>query len=510
MTHPTANWFASPTVTPSLATSLPGPGGRPLAKLPMAMPTSACPLILCLLLLGLPPIGGLGDGLAAEDEPPLPDLGTRQQGIDWPDFLGPDRDSRSPETGILTTWNEEGLKIVWQTELGESYGIGAVTRGRYLQFDRIGREARLRCLHAESGESLWEFRYPTNYRDLYGYNGGPRCSPIVDGRRVYLFGAEGMLHCLDIEQGELLWKFDTEQQFGVVQNFFGVGSNPVIWEDLLLVMVGGSPPESLRLPAGQLDRVVGNGTGIVAFDKRTGEVRYAVSDELASYASLKLATIEGQPWCLSFARGGLVGLDPRDGTTHFHFPWRARSLESVNASTPVVVGNEVLISETYGVGSALLRIQGTEAEVVWRDQANQREKRLETHWNTPVYHEGFVYASSGRHTANAELRCLRWDMGEVMWSVPGLTRGSLLYVDQHLVYLGEDGSLRLIKANPRQYEEVGQLTLVRDEPPAGNRLGTRRPLLRYPCWAAPILSHGLLYVRGDDRLVCLELIPASE
>jgi hypothetical protein len=33
------------------------------------------------------------------------------------------------------------------------------------------------------------------------------------------------------------------------------------------------------------------------------------------------------------------------------------------------------------------------------------------------------------------------------------------------------------------------------------------PLLVEPCWAAPILSHGLLYLRGADRLVCLELIP---
>ncbi len=36
------------------------------------------------------------------------------------------------------------------------------------------------------------------------------------------------------------------------------------------------------------------------------------------------------------------------------------------------------------------------------------------------------------------------------------------------------------------------------------------PLLEYPCWAAPILSHGLLYVRGKDRLVCLEVIPARK
>jgi outer membrane protein assembly factor BamB len=321
---------------------------------------------------------------------------------------------------------------------------------------------------------------------------------------VYVFGAEGMLHCLSAIDGDMIWRVDTQQRFGVIQNFFGVGSNPVVEGDLLIVMVGGSPPESREVPVGQLDAVVPNGSGIVAFDKRTGEVRYAVADELASYASLQLATIDDRRWCFAFARGGLLGFEPASGKIDFQFPWRARIIESVNASMPVVVGNEVLISETYGPGSSLLRVASGRADVVWQDSANRREKALQTHWNTPVYHEGYVYASSGRHRHEAELRCVEWKTGKVMWSKPGLTRSSLMYVDGHFVCLGEDGILRLIKANPAQYEQVAALFLreTASREPAFRPL----PLLREPCWAAPILSHGLLYVRGDDRVVCLELI----
>ena len=57
------------------------------------------------------------------DELPA-NVGTRQHGVDWPTFLGPDRNGKSPETGILTTWPAEGLRLMWQRELGESYGIG--------------------------------------------------------------------------------------------------------------------------------------------------------------------------------------------------------------------------------------------------------------------------------------------------------------------------------------------------------------------------------------------------
>jgi outer membrane protein assembly factor BamB len=123
-----------------------------------------------------------------------------------------------------------------------------------------------------------------------------------------------------------------------------------------------------------------------------------------------------------------------------------------------------------------------------------------THWNTPIHVDGYVYASSGRHTQEAELRCVELATGKVQWAEPRLTRSSLLYVDGHFVCLGEDGVLRLIKVNPKQYQEVGKLVL---------KGASGEPLIKYPAWAAPVLSHGLLYVRGKDRLVCLELIPPN-
>lgn len=434
-------------------------------------------------------------------------LWTRKQGEDWPAFLGPTADSKSTETGIIAPWPEEGLKIVWQRRLHESYGIGSAARGRFFQFDRMGDQAQLVALNAETGQPLWDFKYPTDYADFYGYNGGPRCSPVIDDERVYIYGAEGMLHCLRVANGKLLWKVDTVRQFGVVQNFFGVGSTPVVEGDLLIAMVGGSPPESHNLGPGAMDRVVGNGAGVVAFDKYTGAVKYQAIDELASYAVPKLATVGERRWCFLFARGGLVGFQPQTGAVDFHFPWRAKILESVNASTPVVVGDEVFISETYGPGSAMLKVRPGGYEVVWKDNDRRREKAMQTHWNTAVYHSGYLYGSSGRHEYNAELRCIEWKTGKVMWSEPGLTRASLLYVDGHFVCLSEDGALRLLRANPEKYELVSEWTPVDNDAPASPfGFGPKR-LLKPPAWAAPILSHGLMYVRGDDRLVCLELIP---
>lgn len=443
----------------------------------------------------------------AQEAAALPaDLRHRIAGDDWPGFLGPRGDSVSNETGILTDWQRRPPRIVWQVDLGTGYGICTIARGRCFQFDRLGNQARLRCFHSETGARQWTYTYPTLYQDYYGYNNGPRCSPVVDGNRVYIYGAEGQLHCINVTTGEKIWAIDIEGEYGVVQNFFGVGSTPVIFNDLLLVMVGGSPPDSPVDP-GLLERLIGNGTGIVAFDKRSGKERYRCSNELASYAAIQLAKVNGRDWGFAFSRGGLLGFDPAVGKQRFFYPWRAKIRESVNASCPVVVGNEVLISETYGPGASLLAIQDDSFQVTWKDDARRRVKSLQAHWNTPVYHEGYVYASSGRHDSNAELRCVEWRSGRVTWSEPGLQRCSILLVDGHLFTQSENGDLLLVKATPVKYELVSKLEL-RDKERRNEFSGLSLPLLRPPAWAAPILSHGLLYVRGSDRLVCLELIPA--
>jgi outer membrane protein assembly factor BamB len=449
-----------------------------------------------------------GDAAPAAREkggvPKAPSLWTRKKGEDWPTFLGPTGDSHSSEKGIITRWPAEGLRIVWQRPLGEGYGIGSVSRGRFFQADRVEDRARLVCLNAETGAELWKHEYPTAYVDTYGYDGGPRCSPVVDGDYVYMYGVEGWLRCLSAKTGDVVWKVDTAKEFGVVQNFFGVGSTPVIEGDLLIVMVGGSPADEQDLP---IDRLAGNGSGIVAFNKFTGKVVYKLSDELASYASLKLATIDGRRWCFAFCRGGLLGFEPRSGKLDFFYPWRARILESVNASMPVVVGNQVLISETYGPGSSLLEVSPGAQKVIWADSERRREKSLQTHWNTPVYVDGYVYASSGRHAEDADLRCVEWKTGKVVWRQPDTTRSSLLYVDGHLISLGEYGQLQLLRASPEKFDLLAEVVMSEASIDPNLPGLARTPLLRYPAWAAPILSHGLLYVRGKDRLVCLELIP---
>ena len=424
---------------------------------------------------------------------------------DWPSILGPRGDGTSEEK-LELPWPAEGPKVLWWKAVGEGYSAPIVAKGRLFVFDRTGDEARLSAWDAESGRELWQMRYPSRYEDYYGYSGGPRAAPLVDGEQVFTYGVEGRLRAHAVSDGRLLWEVDTVARFGVVQNFFGVGASPVIEGELLIAVIGGSPAGSPPVSSGL---VKGNGSGIVGFDKKTGAVRYQLSDELAAYATPRLSTLKGRRWAFAFTRGGLLAFEPTAGKVDFFFPWRAGKLESVNAASPVVAGDTVLISESYGPGSALLRVKPGGFEVVRQDP--RRDQSLQQHWATPVLRQGTLYASSGQSSGEAELRAVDHASGKVLWREKGLGRANLTYADGHLLVLTETGRLLLVEARPERFVKVGELDLSAGSANDNSRAKTaisvsaERPRLLFPAWNAPVLSNGRLYLRGRDQIVCLKV-----
>lgn len=448
------------------------------------------------------PTGQIQSEPTATSKPQAFEKSKRIQGVDWPQFLGLGQDGTSPETGIHKNWADGNLPVLWSRKFGTGYGIGSVASGRYLQFHRVGDNERLTCLNAETGAEIWNADYPVRYEDMYGYNNGPRTSPTIDGDLVFTMGVAGRLTCRSLEDGRERWAVDTNEKYGVVQNFFGVGCSPLVVDNLVIVMVGGSPAEDQRIPTGQLDRVSANGSALVAFDKVTGKERYRVGDYLASYASLRTMKADDETLVLGFVREGLLAVTASTGREAWMFPWRADSIESVNAAVPVIREDQVLISECYQIASALLQVDRDGYKVLRTDSNNRRLQTFRAHWATPIRVGEALFGCSGRNPPDSDLRCVDWNSGEVLWSDDRRERSSLLGIDGHFVVLNERGRMELIKANPNKYEPVTSIDLSRTDAaiPA-------RPALRYPCWAAPIVSHGLLYVRGEETVICFELIP---
>ncbi len=420
----------------------------------------------------------------------------------WPRMLGPSGNSVSGETGIRTDWVAGKLPIKWAYETGVGYGNCVVADGYVFQFDRYGDVERLVCLDPMNGVEKWRWESPVVYRDMYGYNDGPRVSPIVHQNHVYVYGVAGKLACLKIDSGQLVWQRNINKEYGVVQNFFGVGATPIAHRDLLWVMVGGSPTSSQRVGDGQLNLVEPNGTAMVAFDCRSGKELYRVGNYLASYSAPIIANIDNADWCLSFVREGLLAFHAQDGSHETFFPWRSDVMESVNAASPVVFGNRIFLSETYGPASVIVEIKAGTLVEVWRDGKTRKDQTFRAHWATPIRVGDLLFGSSGRNEPDSDFRCIELNTGKVRWIERNRQRTTSLLVDNHLIVLGEYGQLSLIRPNPDGWDLVTSVDLERMTNPKN-----RRSLLEYPCWAPPVLSDGLLYVRGPKHLVCLELIP---
>ncbi len=290
------------------------------------------------------------------------------QSADWPEFLGPTRDNRSPETGLRETLSEQGVPVLWKKSVGTGYSAPSVRDGRLVLHHRLGNEEIVEAMDSATGETVWKQSYPTRFIDPFGYNNGPRCSPLLTADLCYTLGAEGVLLCLRLSDGKPVWRRDTQREFNVPEAFFGVGSTPVLEDGRLLVMLGGQP-----------------NSAVVAFDAATGKTLWENGGEAtwngepmigwpgertiqwnpadpafqkqASYCSPVLATIHGQRHLLCCTRQGLLSLDPVSGEKRFAFWFRARQDSSVNAMSPVVEGDCILVSSAYfRNGSVLLRV----------------------------------------------------------------------------------------------------------------------------------------------------------
>ncbi len=426
---------------------------------------------------------------------------------DWPRLLGPTYDGVAPTPDAQFDFTKPP-EHVWTIPVGDGYGLGSIAAGRYLQMDagqNDGRtiQERIRCFDLATGQMQWEQSQSVEYRDLYGYESGPRGTPATDSDDIFTFGVAGHLNCRSFRDGTLRWSVDTSKEYGVVQNFFGVGSSPLVLGDRVIVMVGGSPAEDARIAPGRLDRVSPAGSALVAFDRATGKELWRCGDDLASYSSPRPMQIDDKTVVLAFARGGLIAVDPERGRVLWRHDHRADILESVNAMVPVVERDRVFISECYDVGSALLQVSLDSAKTIWVDPVGDRRRQaMRVHWSTPVLVGGYLYGCSGRNPPDSDFRCIEIATGKVQWADDRRSRTSVTRVGDALLVLEERGELQVVRLNPERLEVLATWDLTEPSGP--------RPAIAYPCWAAPIVIGDRVIVRGDTDVLCLRLRTKSE
>ena len=93
------------------------------------------------------------------------------EAVDWPQFLGPNRDSVWSETGILQSFPANGLKIRWRAPVQGGHSSPVVAGGRAyvtdLEVQKPEAWERVHCFDEKTGKPLWVYRDIVNFPESF-------------------------------------------------------------------------------------------------------------------------------------------------------------------------------------------------------------------------------------------------------------------------------------------------------------------------------------------------------
>ena len=425
---------------------------------------------------------------------------------DWPQWLGPRRDSVWRETGIVKTLPKEGLPVIWRKPIAQGYAGPAVAGGKVFVTDWVldkdakkpdsgfprtkglaGVERAL-CLDAQTGETMWTHSYECPYS--VSYPGGPRATPTVAGGKVYTLGTMGNLLCLDAAKGTVIWSKDFVADYKAKVPVWGFAGHPLVDGDRVICLVGGNDGDSL----------------VVAFHKDTGKEIWRALTELDSahgpgYAPPTIVEIGKVRQLIVWESKAVHGLDPETGKVYWSQPFDLRSGMSI--ATPRQYGDRLFVSAFYN-GPIMFQLAQDKpgVRVLWRGRSNSEFKTdgLHTVMMTPFLKDGYVYGTC----SFGQLRCLNINTGERIWESLAATGGKeqrwgnafiVAHEDRYFLF-NEHGELIVAKLSPDGYDEISRTKIIE---PTNHMAG--RPVV----WVHPAFANKCIFVRNDKEIACLSL-----
>ena len=414
------------------------------------------------------------------------------RGDEWPQWMGPRRDNVWREEGILERFPEGGPKVLWRAPVKGGYAGPAVAGGKVfvtdfsaegnLPGDNFERKTargteRILCLDEETGAVLWEHSWPVTY--TISYPAGPRCTPTVDGDRVYTLGAEGDLLCLDVAGRRVLWSKDLKKEYDTKAALWGWAGHPLVDGERLVVVAGTAKAH------------------VVALDKTTGkELWRAGTAPEQGYSPPTIVEVGGRRQVVLMKPDGMYAVDPESGKILWETPYNADNGSIIMA--PVRMG-EWLYVGGFQEKNLLVKLaaDGSGVEPVWRNKAKHGISAV----NVQPFPDGDLLY--GFHE-KGDLRCVQIPSGEVKWSTPGplgdrppSTGTAFLcrHGDRFFLF-AETGDLVIAELSATGYRELDRTHLL---DPTQSAFG------RGVVWSAPAYADRSVFVRNDRELVRVSL-----
>lgn len=415
---------------------------------------------------------------------------------DWPQWLGPRRDSVWRETGIVDRLPAGGLPVKWRADVSLGYSGPAVADGKVFVAsftprsgavtnnpsarDKLEGIESLACLDATTGKTIWTREFERSYN--LSFPGGPRCTPTVDAGMVYVLGAMGDLCCIDAKDGRVVWTKNLPAEYQFESPFWGCSGHPLVDGDLLYCLAGGK------------------GSVAIALDKHTGrEVWRALSATEPGYCPPTMIEHGGAKQLLIWHPEALNSLDPKTGAVYWSVPLVPGYGMSI---TPPRQAGPYLYVSGIGNAAALLKLDDNKlaAEVLWRGDPKTAVYCANS---APLLIDDMIYGADCQLGA---LMGVRLKDGERLWQTFAPTTGGDSRVSHGNAFLvrhqdrcflfSETGDLILAKLSPSGCQELGRTHLL--DP-------TTEVFGRKVAWSHPAFAERCVFARNDQELVCVSL-----
>ncbi len=427
-------------------------------------------------------------------------------------YLGPNRNSTSPQKGILRTWPEGGPDVLWTVDVGKGYGGPAVKDGKVYLLDRDDEVGdNLRCFDLTSGKELWNFQYDAPGSVMFP---GSRSVPTLDGKYVYSCGHNGDLYCTDINTHKPVWTKNTWTDFGGQpgrgQEGFQQGRSagsfpiwaitqcPLVYGDLVIVL--SQAPDA----------------GAVAYNKLSGDLVWKTANlGNESYASPAVVKIDGQDHIvvvisstnpfgnrdLPQTMGRVVGLEPKTGKILWDYDkWHCH----ISVPSAVDAGdNKVLVVGGYELGAVMIKVE-KQADGSYGTTEVFKTEEFGDQTKPPILHNGYFYAQFGTNSTRDGLTCMNMD-GEILWKTkrePDFNKGSMILADGLILATDGEKTLYLIEPDPSGFKPLVSAEMLTVEEAGDDRMARR---FGKQNWAPIALADGKLLIRDQSRMICVKV-----
>ncbi len=398
---------------------------------------------------------------------------------DWPQWRGPNRDGVAVDPNHPITKLAQEPKVLWKIDAGPGMASPIIAGNVVVYLDGKNGQEMVNCVDLASGKPLWSA--PIAPMVIFSnYAEGPRCTPLVDGDRLYVQSSSGEFKALALATGKKLW----ETSFGTIYGatFLGNESGSAEANETASRRHGNNGSavvdgNLIFVPVGST-----KGATLVAFDKMTGKEIWKAGNDNTAYSSVMVGTLAGRRQAVHFTADALMGVDVKDGKILWREPLKTGAKRHV--CTPVISGDTVIVASTehrddqvsHQAGGRQLqgrsRLDGRLAQD--RSSAPRR-------WSGKnLYTQG----GGGR----TDLVCVDFATGNELWHQPGLADyASITAVNDKLLVLNSTGELTLVSARPDKYEELGRLQICGKT------------------WSSPAYSNGRIIVKDDAHVTAIAL-----